>query len=199
LPFLKKGYMQYSSLISITGMGGLFEMLSSKQDGALVRSLNDGKTSFISSRKHQFSHLEGIEVYTAEDNVNLIEVFKAIKESKETLPDEKDNEAVKAFFKKVYPAMDFERVYVSDMRKMVKWSSILEKNEVALALSSEAETEAKAPEEIVENTETVIIEEAPAKKPTKKAATKKAVSNQEGEDAPKPAAKKAAKKKKEEE
>ena len=113
--------MEYSKLISITGMGGLFEVLGSKPDGAIVRSLEDKSTKFVSSRIHNFSHLESIEIFTIRENVNLVEVFQAMDKSKEKLPSDKDPKAVTAYFKKVYADMDFDRVYASDMKKMVKW------------------------------------------------------------------------------
>ncbi|HEY0299264.1 MAG TPA: DUF5606 domain-containing protein, partial [Arachidicoccus sp.] len=56
--------MEYNKIISVTGLGGLYELVGSKADGAIVRSLDDNTTKFISSRSHQFSHLESIEVYT---------------------------------------------------------------------------------------------------------------------------------------
>src|ERR1700710_1093915 len=99
--------MEYSKLISITGLNGLFELVGSKTDGAIVRSLDDQTTKFVSSRVHNFSHLESIEVYTVRDNVNLVDVFQAMGNSKEALPAEKDPAAVKAYFEKVYPDMDF--------------------------------------------------------------------------------------------
>jgi hypothetical protein len=113
--------MEYNKLISVTGLTGLFELVSSKNDGAIVRSLTDKATTFVSSRKHQFSHIESIEVYTQQDNVNLLDVFKAMQAAGKDLPDAKDNNAVKAYFAEVYPDMDVDRVYPSDMKKMVKW------------------------------------------------------------------------------
>src|SRR6516164_1553489 len=124
--------MEYNKVIAVTGLPGLYELLSSKADGAIVRSLDDKTTKFVSSRIHNFSHLESIEVYTVRDNVNLVDVFNAMKASNEKLPDEKDAAAVKAYFHKVYADMDFERVYASDMKKMVKWFSILEKNNIEI-------------------------------------------------------------------
>src|SRR5690349_14042030 len=113
--------MEYSKLIAITGLPGLFELINSKNDGAIVRSLDDKTTRFVSSRIHNFSHLESIEVYTVGDNVNLVDVLNAMAASKEAMPDEKDNAAVKKYFQAVFPDMDFDRVYPSDMKKMVKW------------------------------------------------------------------------------
>lgn len=131
--------MEYNKLISVTGMSGLFEMLSSKNDGAIVKSLEDNTTKFVSSRIHNFSHLESIEVYTIRENVNLAEVFKAMETSTESLPSEKDPAAVKAYFQKVYPDMDFDRVYASDMKKMVKWFGVLKANNIAVELTEAPE------------------------------------------------------------
>ena len=133
--------MEYSKLISVTGMSGLFELVSSKSDGAVVRSLEDNSVKFASNRIHNFSHLESIEIYTTRENVNLIEVFKAMDSSKETLPNEKDAKAVKAYFKIVFEQMDFDRVYDSDRKKMVKWFNVLKANNIELKLSEVAEEE----------------------------------------------------------
>ena len=127
--------MEYGKMISVTGLGGLYELVGSKKDGAIVRSLEDKSTKFVASRIHNFSHLESIEVYTVRDNVNLADVFIAMQNSSEPLPSEKDNKAITAYFQKVYPDMDFERVYASDMKKMVKWYSILKANDVEIKLS----------------------------------------------------------------
>lgn len=128
--------MEYNKLVSVTGLGGLFELISSKSDGGIVRSLEDKSTKFVSNRLHSFSHLESIEIFTVKDNVNLTEIFIAMKESKEALPDAKaDANAIKSYFGKVYPDMDFERVYGSDMKKMVKWFEILSKNNIEIKLS----------------------------------------------------------------
>jgi len=133
--------MEYSKLISVTGLPGLFELVGSKTDGAIVRNLEDKTTKFVSSRIHNFSHLESIEVYTQRENVNLVEVLQAMDASKEALPNDKDAKAVTEYMKKVYPDMDFERVYSSDMKKMVKWFGILKANEVELKLTEQAEEE----------------------------------------------------------
>ena len=154
--------MEYSKLISVTGLGGLYELISSRNDGALVRSLEDNSTKFVSSRLHNFSHLESIEVYTQDENVNLADVFQAMASSTEKLPEEKDAAAVKKYFETVFPAMDLSRVYHSDMKKMVRWFTILTKNKVEIKLSPLPEEE---PETVAEAEP--VAEEKPAKKTTK--------------------------------
>ena len=133
--------MEYSKLISVSGMSGLFELVTSKNDGAIATSLENNTTQFISTRAHQFSHLESIEVYTTHENVFLAEVFIAMGKSKEALPNEKDPKAVTAYFKKVFPKMDFDRVYGSDMKKMVKWYAQLKQHNVEPTIPTEEEGE----------------------------------------------------------
>ncbi len=137
--------MEYSKIIAITGLPGLYELISSKSDGGIVRSLDDKSTRFVSSRVHQFSHLESIEVYTTRHNVNLVEILKAMEASKEKLPDDKEASALKSYFEKVYPELDFDRVYASDLKKMVKWFSVLSKNQVEIKLSEPVAEEAEEP------------------------------------------------------
>lgn len=163
--------MEYNKLVSVTGMSGLYEMVSSKTDGGVVRSLEDKSTKFVSNRVHSFSHLESIEIFTVKDNVNLVEIFTAMKGSEEKLPDAKaDAKEIKAYFEKVYPDMDFERVYASDMKKMVKWLDILSKNEVEIKLSEKEDesgetfTEKKTNAAKTVSQKTSAIKNAPAKK-----------------------------------
>ena len=137
--------MEYSKLIAVSGLSGLFELMTSKSDGAIAKSLENDTTQFISSRAHQFSHLESIEVFTTRENVFLAEVFIAMGKSKEALPNEKEAKSVEAYFKKTYPNMDFTRVYASDMKKMIKWFAQLQKHKVEPTLP-EADDEAEAEE-----------------------------------------------------
>jgi len=193
--------MEYSKLISVTGLGGLFELVASKTDGAIVRSLDDLSTKFVSSRQHSFSHLESIEVYTVRDNVNLVDVLNAMDASRESLPAEKDPAAIKAYFQKVYPDLDFDRVYASDMKKMVKWYAILKKNSIEIKLREEEEAIPEA--EVVEAPAAEVVTEVKEEKPAaKKSAKKKEAAVEEAkvetstDEAPK---KKATRKKKTEE
>lgn len=130
--------MDYNKIVSVSGLPGLFELLSSKSDGAVVRSIEDNSTRFISTRQHNLSQLESIEVFTTKDNTNLADVFDAMKKSKEKLPEDKsDSKILKSYFEKVYPEMDFERVYASDMKKMVKWYNIITKNKIEVKVKTE--------------------------------------------------------------
>jgi hypothetical protein len=154
--------MEYNKLVAVSGLPGLFELINSKTDGAIVRSLDDKTTRFVSSRIHNFSQLESIEVYTSGDNVNLAAILLAMEKSGEKLPDEKNADAIKKYYQKVYPDLDFERVYNSDLKKMIKWFSVLKKNNIEIKLPEIIE-EPEA-EEVVE-VKAEVQEPAVAEKP----------------------------------
>jgi len=162
--------MEYSKIIAVSGLPGLYELINSKNDGAIIRSLEDNSTRFAASRVHNFSHLESIEVYTTGDNVNLVDIFTAIETAGDSLPDSKDNAAVKKYFEKVYPDLDFEKVYSSDLKKMVKWYDVLKKNNIEIKLSEPPEEEETEEEE---KEELVVIADAPAKAAKKPAPVEK--------------------------
>lgn len=187
--------MEYKEIVSVTGLGGLFQLVTTKSDGAIVRHITEKTTKFISARKHNVTPLDSIEIYTTGDNVRLHEVFQSMKDNEAKTPpvDAKasNNDEIKGYFKSVYADIDDERVYVSDMKKMLKWYQMLKENDLLNFEQAEEEVAEPVAEEQPEEKE----EKKPAKKATKKKATAK-----KADDGEKPAAKKAtAKKKKTEE
>ena len=90
-----------------------------------------------------------------------------MKESKEKRPDVNDTKALKAYFEKVYPTIDLERVYTSDMKKMVKWLALLEANNIEIKLSDTPAEDAPAhelPKAQSAEPKQVNTKQAPAKK-----------------------------------
>ncbi len=203
--------MEYREIVAVTGIGGLFQLMATKADGAIVRNLADKSTKFISARLHNVTPLESIEIYTTGDNVRLHEVFQMMMDSKTPVADPKktDDKGVKAYFKGIFPEFDDERVYVSDMKKMLKWYELLKANDL---LNFEMYKQSEESEEAAADEAT---EEAPKKatkaakkaedaaegeeKPAKKAAPKKKKAEDAAEGEEKPAKKAPAKKKKTEE
>ena len=156
--------MEYREIVAVTGIGGLFQLLTTKSDGAIVRNLTDKTTKFIPARVHNVTPIESIEIYTTDENVRLHKVLEAIKASEATTPllDTKkaDNNAIKSYFKKVYPALDEDRVYVSDMKKMLKWYELLKENDL---LNFEA-YEKQQTEAVQQEPQEEVAEEVPSKK-----------------------------------
>jgi hypothetical protein len=206
--------MEYRQIVAVTGLSGLYQLMSTKNDGAIVRSLTDKSVKFVSARIHHITPLESIEIYTTSENVRLHEVLQKIKEDDSQvaqLNSKKDDKATKAYFKTVLPDFDEERVYTSDIRKVLKWYEILKKNdllnfdylkeqaETSAATETEAATDedAKPKKKAAAKKATTETAEEGEEKPVKKAAAKKKATTEDGEE--KPAKKAAAKKKKEEE
>ncbi len=162
--------MNYRQIVAVTGMGGLYQLMSTKKDGAIVRSLEDKSIKFIAARVHQVTPLESIEIYTYEDNVRLHTVLENIKSFDAELQAaniaKADSKTLREYFKKALPEFDEERVYTSDIKKIFKWYDILKQNDL-LNFEMYAEKEEEQ-QEAVEEAE--ITEEKPTKKATKKVA-----------------------------
>lgn len=192
--------MEYKEIVSVTGLGGLFHLLTTKSDGAIVRNISDKSTKFISARKHNVTPLESIEVYTTGENVRLHEVFQNMKDTESKTPpvDAKaSSDDIRAYFTTVLPEFDHDRVYVSDMKKMLKWYQMLKENDLLNfdVATTEEETKEEQPETLAEEEP---AEEKPKKKAAKKAPAKKKAAAKKTADGEKEAApKKTAKKKKE--
>jgi len=125
--------MEYRQIVAVTGLPGLFQLMSTKSDGAIVKSLADKSLKFVSARIHHLTPLESIEIYTMGDNVRLHEVFEIIKRDDAAVikaNSTKDNNAAKALFKKILPDFDEDRVYTSDIKKVFKWYAILKENDL---------------------------------------------------------------------
>ena len=123
--------MRYNELVAISGLGGLYQLMSTKSDGAIVKNLDDNTTKFVAARSHNVTPLDSIEVYTETDNVRLYDVFMSFLQNEASLEGfdlaKADNKALKAKFGELFPAYDKEKVYVSDMKKMIKWFGILKR------------------------------------------------------------------------
>lgn len=182
--------MDYREIVSVTGIGGLFQLMATKSDGAIVRNLADKSTKFIPARLHNVTPLESIEVYTINENVRLHTVFEKMKENEGIQkPDAKkaSNDEIKGYFKSIFPEFDEERVYVSDMKKMLKWFDVLKENDL---LNFDFYKQDAVNEETASEPEEAVTEEV---KPAKKAKAKKSeaeTATTEAEEKPKKVAKK---------
>ncbi|MCU0367886.1 MAG: DUF5606 domain-containing protein [Cyclobacteriaceae bacterium] len=122
--------MELTEIASISGKGGLFKVLKPGKSGVLLESLDEAKTRIVAGASQRMSLLSEISIYTTtqEGTVALIEVLKKIrKEFNNDLGVDatSDNDELKSFLKSVLPEYDQDRVYVSDIKKLVKWYSIL--------------------------------------------------------------------------
>jgi hypothetical protein len=123
LPLHKEFIMELKDIFSIAGMSGLYKVASQMRSGILVESLADGKKTPVGTN-HRVSSLSDISVFTTTGDIPLAEVLKTIhrKTSGNISVDLKaDNDTLKKYFKTLIENYDEERVYVSDIKKMLGW------------------------------------------------------------------------------
>jgi len=119
--------MDLSKILTIAGKNGLFKVVSQGKNTVIVESFLDNKR-FPAFAHEKMSSLEEISVFTTGEDISLKEVFRAFHEKLQGGPaiDHKsDNNALKKFFSGMVPEFDQERVYVSDIKKMVNWYNTL--------------------------------------------------------------------------
>lgn len=125
--------MEFKDIMSISGMPGLFSLVSTKSNGIVVKSMEDGKTQFVSSRIHGISSLDNISVYLNQDEVislrNVLAEMKKQEEKVAPADPKSDPAALKSYFKNIIPEYDEDRVHISDMKKMIKWYHLLKQHD----------------------------------------------------------------------
>jgi len=122
--------MELTEIASISGKGGLFKVLKPGKSGVLLESMDEAKTRIVASATQRLSLLSEISIYTTtkEGTAPLEEVLKKINQEYKNdlgVDANSDGNELKAFLKSVLPTFDEDRVYVSDIKKLVKWYSIL--------------------------------------------------------------------------
>lgn len=140
--------MKFQDLVSVSGLSGLYQLVGSRGDGAIVKNFDDGKTSFISARKHEVTPLDSIEVFTQTDNIALRDVFLRFMENEPSVDSmdvlSKGKEDITTTFAQLFPDYDKDRVYLGDMKKMIKWYLVLKKLDLLEGLKeTESEEEAE--------------------------------------------------------
>jgi len=123
--------MSLEKIVAVSGKPGLFEIVSQSKGGLIVKSLIDKKKLPINAM-HNVSVLNDIAIYTYEEEVPLRNVLKTIAEknnNKEAISHKESSANLTSFFSEVLPDYDEERVYASNIKKVVQWYNILAKAE----------------------------------------------------------------------
>lgn len=121
-------------ILAISGQPGLFKMVTEAKNSIIVESLLTGKRIPAYSTS-KISTLSDISVFTETAEIQLKDLFKRIQENGEVISAKASNAEIKAFFEKVLPEYDKDRVYVSDMKKIFQWYQLL--NEKDLLVETE--------------------------------------------------------------
>ena len=110
--------MEFNKIIAVTGKPGLFEVVTQTKTGVIVASLNDGKRFPITSTQN-ISMLENIAIYTYEEEILLLKIFKKIFEKeagKEAISHKESGKKLEAYFSEILPEYDEE---------VIQWYNIL--------------------------------------------------------------------------
>lgn len=146
--------MEYRQVVAITGMPGLYQLVSAQNNGAIVKNLESKDVRFVSARKHQLTPIDSIEIYTFSDNIRLEEVFVKIRDGFDDKAldanQKNDKNHFATLFSEVLPDYDRDRVYASDIKKVFRWYELLKNNDL---LHFETEESEEQPNQ-EENTET---------------------------------------------
>ena len=129
-------------ILSIAGKPGLQRLISNASNAIIVESLIDGKR-FPANSNSKIIALEDISIYTENEDMPLKEVFKRIydkENGKPAINHKESQEKITAYFNEIVPEYDKERVYISDIRKIIQWYNLLVSRGI-LNFEQEQETE----------------------------------------------------------
>jgi hypothetical protein len=131
--------MALKDILAISGKGGLFKFVSQGRNGIIVESLHDKKRTNVPATA-KISALEDIAIYTETEEVPLKDVFKKIREKEnggKSLSKKSSAEELKNYLEAILPDYDRDRVYVSDIKKIVHWYNLLNELEMLDILEEE--------------------------------------------------------------
>jgi len=137
--------MELKDIVAINGKPGLYEIKAQSKGGIIVESLIDSKRIPITV-SHNISALNEIAIYTYEEEIPLRIVLKSIGEKengKEALSHKENDKVLTSYFREVLPNFDEERVYTSNIKKIVQWYNLLASKNFDFAAIKEVEEETK--------------------------------------------------------
>ena len=163
--------MNLEKILSISGKPGLYALKVQTRSGFIAESLLDGKKITV-GLKVNVSLLSEISIYTFNEEKPLTEVMRniAIKENEgPAISHKEDNAKLVAYFMEILPEYDSERVYPSDIKKVLNWYNLLQSK----GLVSKEEPKIENAEDVLEKVVEEVVAEKAKKAPAKKAKAKK--------------------------
>ena len=122
--------MKLDNLIAVSGLPGIYRMAANRSNGLIIEDVKTEKRRFASSRKHQFTPLESIAIYTDDgDSTELKNVFRNMQQQLEDNPPPEGSasaEDLQEYFADVLPNYDRDRVFNGDIKKLIKWFNYLQ-------------------------------------------------------------------------
>ncbi len=133
-----------NKILSVSGKSGLFKLVSTGKNISIVESLNDAKRYPIHANDKAVA-LSDVSIYTKTDVVPLVEVLNKIKDkengNKTSVSPKDSSNKMFAYLAEILPDYDSERVYASDVKKLISWYNILIENNIDLVVEKSDSTE----------------------------------------------------------
>lgn len=123
--------MKLENIIAVSGLPGLYKLLATRSNGLLIESFENNKRQFVSARKHQFTPLVSIGIYTYTDVAGLDDVLRKVDASitDQPIPEPNDKaDTLRAWFKTIIADHDEDRVHINDIRKLIRWYAFLKQH-----------------------------------------------------------------------
>ncbi len=169
--------MTLKDIATVSGKGGLFKVLAPTKSGVILESLDEAKTRMFATTGHRLSLLNEISIYTTtkEGTVGLDDVLRKVHQDFGDdlgIDGNADPAELKSFLRSVLPDFDENRVYVSDIRKLVKWYGVILRYAPEI-LTQQPEEPKEEPAKESPRSEKVEKEPAARKEPEKKKESEK--------------------------
>ena len=135
--------MILKDFLAISGEPGLFKFIAQGKNALIVEHIETGKRSSTFS-SHKVSSLEDISVFTESEDLPLGKVFDKIFEKEAggpALESRSDPEKLRSYFEEIVPDYSKERVYASDIKKVITWYNILQKKNLLVKEDTETTQE----------------------------------------------------------
>ena len=117
--------MNLEPYIAVSGEGGLFKLIATRSNGLVLENLDSlGKSKFYSTRKHQFTPLGTVAIYTLDDSTPLVDIYKTMLSKMGDLPPvsvKSERHVIEEYFDQILPEYDEDKVSLKDMKKVIKW------------------------------------------------------------------------------
>jgi flagellar hook-length control protein FliK len=135
--------MNLRGIVAVSGRPGLYKLVGQNKGGYVLESLDAQKVKIVANiTTTKLASLEDITIYGEDDDLKLVDVLANIKAATGTVPDAKsDAKALKSFFEEVAPNHDQDKVYSSDMKKIITWYHLLKDLPLFTEASAVAEGE----------------------------------------------------------
>ncbi len=120
--------MNLKDLLAVSGLPGIYRIAATRTSGLVIENLDTNKTQFCTMRKHQFTPMETVAIYTMSDTIEIGKVFQRMLDQLEDNPPvnvKGPKDAIKEYFEDIIPDYDKDKVYIGDMVKVIKWFNYL--------------------------------------------------------------------------